>query len=107
MAGTNDWSDLAMYGLYALEAGVLAAAGHLGRPVKKTHWDKVSLAAWLRDNHGFPDVESLMTELNTARKAAAYGEDDVPEVLDAQEVASRIEQFVDAVAKLLAEATSP
>jgi hypothetical protein len=65
-----DWSDLMMYGLYSIEAAVMAAARHLGRPLpKKTHWDKVSLAEWLRDEHGLPDVADLLGELNAGRKA--------------------------------------
>lgn len=49
-----DWSDLTIYGMYAVEAAILAAAVHLGRDLKKTHWDKADFAAELTADHGLP-----------------------------------------------------
>ena len=47
-----------------------------------------------------PDVSDLLRDLNEARKANAYG--DIPEPsLDAEDVARRIEEFVEAVKAVL------
>lgn len=47
-----------------------------------------------------PDVELLLRDLNETRKSEAYGEGAAPD-LDAEEVASEIETFVEAVAQLV------
>lgn len=97
-----DWSDLAMYGLYCLEAAILAAATHLGWTSKKTHWDKAELAERLHKEQGLPDVTELLPLLNDGRKAMAYGDVDFDfSDLDAQDVATEIETFVDSVEALL------
>lgn len=97
----TDWADLTVYGLYALEAAVLAAALHFGEPIKKTHWDKVDLARRLHDRHALPDVADLLEDLNVARKAEAYGDEERPEDLDAEQVHADVEALVEAVEKLL------
>lgn len=83
----TDWPDLTIYGLYAIEAGVLAAAMHTRQAVKKTHWDKRDLALRLHESHGIPDMSELMDDLNEARKASAYGDVEFPGGLDAENVA--------------------
>ena len=98
----TDWSDLALYGFYCLEAAVEAAALHAGVPTTTKHWEKVDVASELHERYGLPDVASLLGDLNDARKAAAYGDIDIPD-LDAEEVATEIEQYVDAVSALLAK----
>jgi hypothetical protein len=87
--------------VYALEATVLAAAVHAKQPVKKTHWDKRDLAEKLHATHGLPDVCGLLDELNEARKAAAYGDVKFPAGLDAEDVATAVEEYVEAVAVLI------
>ncbi len=47
----TDWSDLTIYGMHATENAVVAAAEQLGMTVKKTHWDKVDIAASLHTEH--------------------------------------------------------
>ena len=80
------------------------ARRHPGRVLKlktsKKHWVKADVAGTLRDQHGLPDVEKLLRDLNEARKAAAYGDVPVPD-LDAEGVASQIESYVDAVAAVV------
>ena len=94
----TDWSDLTIYGMYALEAAIRAAAVHLGETVNNTHWGKAAYAAELATKHGLPDVSDLVTHLNTGRKAAGYGDEDMPAGLgDAEQLAIDIEVFVDAV----------
>ncbi len=90
--------------MYAIEAGILAAAAHLKRDVKKTHWDKADFALELATTHGLPDVSDLVRALNTGRKATAYGDEDMPEdeLGDPEDLAAAIDEFIEAVAVLLA-----
>jgi hypothetical protein len=98
----TDWTDLSVYGFYCLEAAVEAGALHVGIRTSRKHWEKVDVASDLHRKHGLPDVTELLRDLNDARKAAAYGDVDLPE-LDAEELAAEIERYVDAVAALLGE----
>ena len=98
----TDWDDLSLYGFYCLEAAVEAAAIHAGLRASKKHWEKADLAGELHETHGLPDIERLLRDLNDARKSAAYGDIPAPN-LNAEDVASQIERYVDAVARLLGE----
>lgn len=96
----TDWDDLSLYGFYCLEAAVEAAALHFGLRTSKKHWEKVDLAEDLHKKERLPDIGDLLRDLNDARKAAAYGDMDRPD-LDAEDIASQIEAYVDAVAALI------
>jgi hypothetical protein len=96
----TDWDDLSLYGFYCLEAAVEAAAVHLGMKTSKKHWEKAAVAGELHGKHGLPDIEQLLRDLNDARKSAAYGDIPAPD-LNAEEVASDIETYVDAVGDLV------
>lgn len=98
----TDWDDLSLYGFYCLEAAVEAAALHFGLRTSRKHWEKVDTASALHKEKGLPDVSDLLRDLNDARKAAAYGDIEVPD-LEAESIASQIEDYVDAVAALLSE----
>jgi hypothetical protein len=100
----TDWSDLTIYGMYAVEAAILAAAVHLGRDLKRTHWDKADFASELAEKHGLPDASELVSQLNTGRKAMAYGDEEMPEEAlgSPEDLANWIEEFVEAVADLTA-----
>lgn len=98
----TDWDDLSLYGFYCLEVAVEAAAQHLGLRASKKHWEKVDIAFELHQKKGLPDITGLLRDLNDARKAVAYGDIEAPE-LDPEDVASEIEEYVEAVEKLLAE----
>ncbi len=98
----TDWDDLSLYGFYCLEAAVEAAALHVGLHTSKKHWEKVDLAVDLSRNHSLPDVTDLLGNLNNARKAAAYGDVEQPD-LNAEDLAAEIERYVDAVAALLGD----
>jgi hypothetical protein len=89
-----------LYGFYALEAAVEAASLHLGTPLKKTHGSRVNAAAELHRRHGLPDVSGLLRDLNETRKSMAYGEV-AGVVLDAEDVASDIENYIALVGGLL------
>src|SRR5438105_2069620 len=91
----TDWSDLSLYGFYCLEAAVVAAATHVGIPVARTHPSKVAAAQTLHTSHGLPEITQLLLDLNIARKAAAYGDLDMPD-LSAERLAEEIERYVDA-----------
>ncbi|MEX0784419.1 MAG: hypothetical protein WD557_17405 [Dehalococcoidia bacterium] len=96
----TDWDDLSLYGFYCLEAAIMAASDFLGWDTKAQHTDKARAARRLHDERGLPDVEDLLGEMNQARKATAYGDMEIPE-LHAEDVASEIEAFVEAVAHLI------
>jgi len=85
-----------------LEAAVEAAALHYRLGTSKKHWEKVDIASQLYKDKGLPEISELLRDLNDARKAAAYGDIEAPE-LDAERVASDIENYVDAVARTLAK----
>ncbi|MGA2035946.1 MAG: hypothetical protein ABSG68_27165, partial [Thermoguttaceae bacterium] len=72
-----DWSDLATYGLYCLEALVRAAALKAGETPIRAHWGKADQARNLSQRHGLPDIYDLLGALNVLRKAKAYGDTDV------------------------------
>ena len=67
-----DWGDLSTYGLYCLEACVRAAVIKVGKEPVKTHYGKVAQANELVREHGFPEIEDLLTNLNDARKARIW-----------------------------------
>lgn len=96
----TDWDDLSLYGFYCLEAAVEAGAMHFGLRTSTKHWEKVDTATALHDKYGLPSIADLLRDLNDARKAAAYGDVEAPE-LDAQTVAMEIETYVEAVTVLI------
>jgi len=85
---------------FLLEAAVEAAALHFGLRTSKRHWEKVDLADDLHTAKGLPDIGDLLRDLNNARKAAAYGDMDRPD-LNAEDIASQIEAYVDPVAAVI------
>lgn len=93
-----DWSDLALYGFYALENAVVAAADRAGLDWKQTHPSKVDAARQLHDRFGLPDVTELPVELNDLRKATAYGETQPAHSLSPEDIAVEVERFVEAAA---------
>lgn len=89
-----DWSDLATYGLYCLESLVHAATLKIGGSRVRTHWEKIKLAKALQKQHSLPDIGDLMDDLNSARKALAYGDDEFDEFqFDSGEVVQQIEDY--------------
>lgn len=97
-----DWLDLSASGLYALEAATVAAALHCGYSLERTHWRKSDVARDLARHHGLPSVARLMHDLNEVRKSEAYGDIASPPSLDPEDVAQAVEEYVEAVDKLLA-----
>lgn len=95
------WLDLAAYGLYALEAAVVAAVLHRGYALQRTHWSKASLARRLARQEGLPDVSMLLHDLNERRKVEAYGDTTSAKRLDPRTVAADVEAYVHAVEALL------
>jgi hypothetical protein len=96
----TDWDDLSLYGFYCVEA----AAMQTDIKTSKKHWEKADIARELHAKHGLPDVEQLLRDLNEARKFAAYGDIPAPN-LNAEEVASQVEEYVGAV-EILVEGCS-
>lgn len=97
-----DWTDLTIYGFYCLEAAIVAAAMHTGLSFRRTHSEKAKVAEELAVSYDLPDLSDFLWNLNEARKAAAYGDAPLPD-LDAEYVARKIEDYVDAVSALLEE----
>jgi hypothetical protein len=60
----------------------------------------VEAAKTLHDQHRLPDVSVLLRDLNETRKSEAYGDVQTPE-LDAEDVASEIELFIESVGQIL------
>lgn len=101
-ASGPDWADLSMYGLYCLEAAVRAAALHVKiYPKNASHSQKQKLAETLHTKYNLSDISNLLSELNEVRKSEAYGDIENPPELDAEDVASEIEKYVEAVATLI------
>lgn len=98
-----EWLDLAAYGLYALEAAVVAAAIHYNVTLKRTHSSKADASDELSSGHGLPKISDLMQDLNEVRKSEAYGDISAPPSLHPEDVASQVEEYVDAVANLLSK----
>ena len=69
----TDWADLSLYGFYCLEASIVAAALKVGMEPSRSHPGKARAARSLQ-SHSLPDVADLLSNLNMARKAAAYGD---------------------------------
>jgi len=97
----TDWSDLSLYGFYCLENAVKAAALHFNIAVSRKHFRKAQIADQLTQDFDLPDVSEFLKTLNSARKAASYGDIDFPEGLGAEDTASEIEAYVLAVSKLI------
>ncbi len=95
-----DWADLSIYGFHTLENGVDAAWLHVGKRLVRDHPSRVDAARHLHEKHGLPDVSDLLYDLNETRKSESYGDIEAPE-LDAEETATHIEQFIDAVRELV------
>ena len=98
-----DWADLSSYGLYCLEACIVAAALHLGQPRPGSHFAKAETAETLNQDHGLPDIGVLLIDLNTMRKHQAYGDTPAPVGMDSEDTAGMIETYVDLVQELLAQ----
>jgi len=98
----TDWDDLSTYGLYCLEACVTAAALKRSLPPAKQHWRKAYLARDLHGDHGLPNIRTLLEDLNEARKANAYGDEEFDESeFDAQNIATRIEDYFNQVSVMV------
>lgn len=82
----------------------MAAAKALKIATKPSHPSKADTAVELAEEHGLPDVSSLMGELNDTRKASNYGDVPRPEHLDAEDIAVEIEDYVSAVEAIVKSA---
>ena len=90
-----------MYGFYCLEACVVAAALRLEQKAPRGHMAKTRAARRLNKEHGLPDVEGLLVDLNAMRKYTAYGDTDPPDDMEPEDIALSIEGYVESVRALL------
>jgi hypothetical protein len=102
----TDWTDLSIYGFLCLEAAIMAAAKSLGYKVKPIHREKAEAAERLSKEQGLPDIYDLLWDLNAARKAAAYGDVSSP-TFNAEDLARKIETYVEAVELLVGKSKPP
>ena len=56
---------------------------------------------YLAVEHGLPEIENLLVDLNTMRKHEAYGDVDPPDNLDPGVVAEEIETHVERIGNLV------
>lgn len=96
----TDWDDLSIYGFYCLENAVDAAALHFGLAVIPQHHRRLETAQRMARDHGLPNITELLNDLNDARKYTAYGDTEHPS-LDAEDLASRIEDYVRKVREVI------
>lgn len=96
----TDWADLSLYGFYCLEACIVAASLRLGEQAPRGHRAKVGAGRRLHKQHGLPDIEVLLVNLNAMRKYAAYGDTEPPGDLEPEDVACSIEEYVESVREL-------
>ena len=96
-----DWADLSHYGFHALENAIDAACAHFGlENAGNSHWKRVERARQLHKEHGLDDVADLLRDLNETRKNESYG-DVAATPLDAEDTAASVEEYIEAVKKLL------
>ncbi len=98
----TDWTDLSTYGFYCLEAAIMAAVTSLGWSIRRSHVEKAEASRRLTKEFGLPGIENLLSDLNSARKSAAYGDVPFPD-LDAEDVAIEVERYAEAVADFIQE----
>jgi HEPN domain len=96
----SDPDEVFLWGFYALENAVVAAARHADAEFQKNHWTKAAAARRLEQQHSLPDVSDLLSDLNEARKGTAYGDVEESE-LDPEEVLLAITEYVDTVEAFL------
>ena len=97
----TDWTDLATYGFYCLEACVVAAVLHLGGQRPDNHRDKVDAARQLASTQGLPDVGDLLVDLNAMRSTRHTATPNLPRIWTRTDVAISIDEFVESVRRLL------
>lgn len=79
---------------------VLLDISPFGKESQRSHWRRVDEAQRLSSEHGLDDVSDLLRDLNEVRKNEVYGDVVAPE-LDAQDVATMIERYVESIAALV------
>ena len=97
----TDWTALSTFGFYCLEACVVAATLHLERQRPRNHPDKAREARRLATEYNLPDIGDLLVDLNDMRKHEAYGDVDPPDDLHAKEIATAIEEYVEAMREFI------
>lgn len=107
-AATDSWEPTDAAGcvtkcFYAFENAVVAAAEALGMSWKKTHPDKVTIAAELAAQKKVSvDITTRLVELNTLRKDVSYGEpgQDLAAV-DLEDLVTELETYLNEVEAII------
>ncbi len=98
--GSDDPDEVFVWGFYALENAVVAAAKHTGATIISSHWSKAAAARKVAHSHGLTDVSGLLADLNEARKGSAYGDVEEPE-LSPEDVLSDVGGYLEEVEALI------
>jgi hypothetical protein len=93
----TDADAVFVWGFYALENAVVAAAIHAGAEFQRNHWTKANAARRLSQQHGLTDVSDLLNDMNDGRKGTAYGDVEDPNI----EPAEALQQVRDYVAEVV------
>lgn len=96
-----DWADLTIFGLYAVETAVVAAGAHVGISDEETHPGHVRLARKLHHGYDLPNIEEMLKDLQRNRLYEAYGKIQPSGRFDAEDIATAVEAYVDAVGALI------
>ncbi len=99
----TDWTELSTFGFYCLEACVVAATLHVERQRPRNHPDKAREAQRLATEYNLPDIGDLLVDLNDKRKHEAYGDIDPPGDLHAAEIATAVEEYVEATREFITQ----
>jgi hypothetical protein len=96
----GDAKNVFVWSFWGLENAIKAAASHVGIEFVKQHWSAGKAARKLAKDHGLPDVEDLLADLNDGRKSAAYGDTDEPD-MEPDEVIKQFKDYVERVAAFI------
>lgn len=96
-----DLALLYIFGQYAMEVAASAAGAHVGISEAETHPGQVRLAQRLHDEHGLPDIQEMLRDLQRNRLHEAYGKLEPSGKFDPQDIAVAVEEYVDAVTRFI------
>lgn len=96
-----DLALLYVFGQFAVEVAATAAGAHVDLSEAETHPGKLRLAGRLRDEHGLPDVEEVLRDLQRNRIHEAYGNFEPSGRFSPDEIAVTVEAYVEAVARFV------
>jgi len=95
-----DWAELYNWAFYGFENAVVAAAASVGMSWERDHRKKAQLSVRLHAQYELPDVEQLLGDLKVLKENVTYGEARPAADYSAEDVATALERYVEAVERL-------